>query len=126
MKLSFLLAAFCVLTVNGQEAGYKKPRKEILDILNAPSTPQASVSPAKTHILLTRSRRYPPIAEVSQPMLRLAGLRINPRNNGLHLPPTIIELMLKRIDDGKDIPMTFPQGARMSAPRWSPDGKWFA
>lgn len=126
MKLPILLGVLSSLAAWGQEAGYKKPPKEILDILNAPSTPQAMLSPVKTHLLLARSRRYPPIAEVSQPMLRLAGLRINPRNNGPHLPPVYVELSLKRIEDGKEIPLALPKDVRISGLRWSPDGKWFA
>jgi dipeptidyl aminopeptidase/acylaminoacyl peptidase len=126
MKVPFLLAVISGLALWGQETGYRKPPKEILEILNAPAAPQAIVSPSKTHMLLTRLRRYPPISEVAQPMLRLAGLRINPKNNGPHLPPAVIELILKRVDDGRQIPLNLPAEARMSAPRWSPDGRWFA
>src|SRR5262245_9487648 len=97
-----LLVFLVTALVSAQDIPYKKPSKEILDVLNASAAPQAIVSPSKTHLLLTRARRNPPIAEVSQPMLRLAGLRINPRNSGPHLGTTIIEMTLKRIDDGKE------------------------
>ncbi|MCS7026419.1 MAG: prolyl oligopeptidase family serine peptidase [Bryobacteraceae bacterium] len=126
MSLLVLLAALGAWAANAQDIPYKKPPQEILDVLHAPSVPQATVNPSKTHLLLMRPRRYPPIAEVSQPMLRLAGLRINPRNNGLHLPPTMVEFLLKRLDDGKEVPLAIPKDARLSAPRWSPDGRWFA
>src|SRR5918912_592279 len=53
---------------------YKKPPKEVLDVLNAPVTPSASISPTREHMLLATGVRYPPIAELAQPMLRLAGL----------------------------------------------------
>jgi dipeptidyl aminopeptidase/acylaminoacyl peptidase len=59
-------------------------------------------------------------------MLRLAGLRINPRTNGPHLGTTITGISLIRIEEGRQIAVSTPPGARMSQPRWSPDGKWFA
>lgn len=122
MTLFFL----ATVVLSAQESPYKKPPQPILDVLNAPATPQAVPSPAHTHLLLTRARRNPPIAEVSQPMLRLAGLRINPRNNGPHLGLTIVDLTLHRIEDGKQIPLTLPPDPRLGTPKWSPDGKWFA
>src|SRR5262245_50605659 len=89
-----IVAIFALaLTPTTAEEVYKKPPKEILDVLNAPAPPGASVSPARDYLLLVRSDRYPPISEVSQPMLRLAGLRINPRSNSPHLPQTFIEFV---------------------------------
>ena len=66
------------------QQGYKKPPKEVLDILSAPVTPAASISPSRDNMLLATGLRYPPIADLAQPMLRLAGLRINPSTNGPH------------------------------------------
>ncbi len=124
MKL--FLCAFVCACLPAAELTYRKPPKEVLDVLQAAAPPSARTNPPGTHLLLTRTRRYPPIAEVSQPMLRLGGLRINPRSNGPHLGTTITEMNLIRIEDGKPIPVSTPTGARMSLPRWSPDGKWFA
>lgn len=108
------------------EDGYRKPPQAILDVLNAPMAPQASVSPARTHVLLRRSRRYPPIAEVSQPMLRLAGIRLNPRTNGPHLGISFVDYELIRTEDGRQLPLALPRNAIFNLPQWSPDGKWFA
>ncbi len=63
---------------------YRKPPREILDVLNAPPTPEAVVSPSGTDVLLIERILYPPISDLAQPMLRLAGVRINPKNNGPH------------------------------------------
>jgi hypothetical protein len=38
---------------------YRKPPKEILDVLNAPATPVAVVSPAGDYMLLARSSIRP-------------------------------------------------------------------
>ena len=51
-------------------------------------------------VALTKARPHPTIAELAQPMLRLAGARVNPKTNGPHrasgLPGTgIYSLPLK-------------------------------
>jgi dipeptidyl aminopeptidase/acylaminoacyl peptidase len=94
--------------------------------LNAPSTPTTSVSPAHDKILLAESLRNPPISELAQPMLRLAGLRINPNTNGQHLQIYFVKLSLKNIADGRETPVTLPQGAKVISPNWSADGKYIA
>ncbi len=105
---------------------YKQPPKEIEDILNAPVTPITFVSPAKDKILLAEPLRYPPISELAQPMLRLAGLRINPNTNGQHRQLYFVKLSLKNIADGKEMPISLPSGAQIISPNWNADGKYIA
>jgi dipeptidyl aminopeptidase/acylaminoacyl peptidase len=109
----------------GQQ-GYQKPPKAISDILAAPPTPQVSVSPTRDHLLLIQGVNYPPIADLAEPMLRLAGRRISPATNGPHLPPRIVGLTLQTIADGKQQKITLPAGVRLGVPGWSPNGKHFA
>jgi dipeptidyl aminopeptidase/acylaminoacyl peptidase len=70
--------------------------------------------------------RYPPIAEVAQPMLRLAGGRIDVNTNGPHLAPYFVSYVLKRLPGGEDIHVALPSGAKAGPPVWSHDGKQFA
>src|ERR1044071_9086368 len=79
-----VLALLLVADISLAQQGYKKPPKEVLDILNAPVTPVALVSPSRDNILLSTGLRYPPLADLAQPMLRLAGRRINPASNSTH------------------------------------------
>jgi dipeptidyl aminopeptidase/acylaminoacyl peptidase len=118
-----LLLAFVPLSA---EEVYRKPPKEILDILNAPPTPGASLSPTRDYLLLAKGNRYPAIADLAQPMLKLAGLRINPRANGPHLPTSLTDFTLKRIADGAEIKVAGPAVPKMGGPEWSPDGKQIA
>jgi dipeptidyl aminopeptidase/acylaminoacyl peptidase len=120
-----LFSLLLVIPVSA-ELAYQKPSKEILDILNAPAPPALGVNPTRTYATLSQSERYPSIAEVSQPMLRLAGMRINPRTNGLHLAPSSFAIMLVRLTDGVKIPVSLPPNARAGSLRWSDDGKQFA
>ncbi len=105
---------------------YQKPPKAILDVMNAPAAPNVSFSPSRDFALLVSSTRYPPIVDLAQPMLRLAGLRINPRNNGLHRAQHNLAYTLKRISDGKETKVQVPANAFLGSPEWSPDGRHFA
>ena len=102
---------------------YKTPPQMIVDILDAPPLPTASVSPDRQWLLLLEQRSMPTIAELSRPMLRLAGSRINPRTDGPQLPGGITGLLLKRIADGMErrIPTTAP--AAFSFISWAPGGR---
>jgi dipeptidyl aminopeptidase/acylaminoacyl peptidase len=127
LRLSVSLVVLLLMlgvSVNAQQ-GYKKPPKEVLDILNAPVTPGASVSPTRDNILLTKALRYPPLADLAQPMLRLAGRRINPASNSPHRLQYAVGLTLKRIEDGSEVQIQVPPGAKISGVEWSDDGKHF-
>ncbi|HKP71346.1 MAG TPA: hypothetical protein VJT82_00315, partial [Pyrinomonadaceae bacterium] len=126
-KHSTLLVVSLLLVASVASAqGYRKPPKAVLDVLNAPVTPSVSISPARDQMLLATGVRYPPISDLAQPMLRLAGYRINPNTNGQHLTQYFIALSLKRIGDGAETKVELPPGAQISFPQWSPDGKRFA
>src|SRR5215468_4850176 len=126
--LAFLAVVLTALSPLGlaQETPYMKPPQAILDVLNAPEPPQVSVSPTRDMMLMSTQLRYPPIADVAAPMLRLAGSRIDPATNGPNRAQYSVALTLKKIADGTEIKIVLPANARISLPRWSPDGKQFA
>ena len=119
-----LFAALSPLTL--AETAYQKPPQEVLDVLVAKGTPVISVSPARDFALLMQPVRYPSIAEVSEPMLRLAGLRLDPNTNGLHLAPNYSAFELKSLPGGAPVTLKLPSAVKLSAPAWAPDGKHFA
>lgn len=128
-KLAFyvLTLALLVPSFNLQaQTPYQKPPKAIMDVLDAPASPFVSVSPSHNRMLLMQSNRYPSIAELSEPMLRLAGLRINPKTNARHMAGRIVGLTLKAIPDGKETKIILPPNASLNPPLWSPDGEQFA
>ncbi len=128
MRRPIRSASLLVITtfVLAGETPYQKPPKEVLDVLNAPLTPVISVSPQHDYAILMQPVRYPAIAEVAQPMLRLAGIRIDSNTNGMHLAPNYTSFSIKRLSDGGDVKVTLPGAAKLGAPVWSPDGKQFA
>jgi dipeptidyl aminopeptidase/acylaminoacyl peptidase len=105
---------------------YQKPPKVITDVLESPAPPLSLVSPTRDRVLVVDSRRHPPISDLAQPMLRIAGLRINPATNGPHHPPRRVGLRIVTIADGKETKLPTPPDAWLSVPIWSPDGQHFA
>jgi dipeptidyl aminopeptidase/acylaminoacyl peptidase len=108
------------------ETGYQLPPKAIVDILDAPPPPMAVISPAHDVMALLDRASMPKIADLAEPMLRLAGTRVNPKTNGPHSPASILGITFKRIQDGAETKVTLPPNVRISAPGFSPDGKWLS
>ncbi len=112
-------------------SGYLLPPKAIVDILDTPPPPTAELSPSRDTIVLLERASLPTIADLAQPMLRLAGVRINPRTNGPHRttngPATKYRtLTLKAIADGTERKVTLPPAPAISWIGYSADGRRFA
>ncbi|HKR23082.1 MAG TPA: hypothetical protein VJS17_10825, partial [Pyrinomonadaceae bacterium] len=128
-KLCVAVSIFVLLlvaSISVAQDGYKKPPKEVLDILDAPVTPSVSLSPTRDNIMLATGLRNPPLADLAQPMLRLAGRRINPASNSPHRFQYSVALSLKRVADGTEVKIDVPPGAKITSLDWSGDGKHFA
>src|SRR5258706_10443830 len=98
------------------------PPKEIVDAFDAPPLPQAILSPSKLVMALPFRKAYPTIAELSQPILRRAGARINPLNNGPQRASEIYAITVKKIADGSEVKVLVPPQANLLNVRFSPDG----
>jgi dipeptidyl aminopeptidase/acylaminoacyl peptidase len=115
-----------IVTAAPAFAQYQLPPKDIVDILDAPPLPTAVVSPSGQVIALLEQASMPTIAELAQPMLRLAGIRINPRTNGPHRAQMLKSIALRGVADAAEIPVALPHNPRLSWIGFSPDGKRFA
>jgi dipeptidyl aminopeptidase/acylaminoacyl peptidase len=129
MQRQIRLATLTLLVLGAAHAAvaqYQLPPKEIVDILDAAPLPTAAVSPARDVIALLERASMPPVAELAQPMHRLAGMRINPRTNGPHRFQALRSIALKTLADGAEIKVTLPQNPKLAWLGFSPDGKRFA
>ena len=105
--------------------GYQKAPQPISDILNARPTPLVQVSPNGKWLLAADRVANPPITDLAQPMLRLAGLRINPVTNGRHHPPRFVRCV-SITQPAMNKLRSLPRNAYLSAPEWSQDSQHFA
>ena len=101
---------------------YLLPPKEVVAAFEAAPLPQAQLSPDRKVLALTYRTPYPTIAELSQPMLRLAGERVNPRNNGPHRVEKIHTIAIKSVADGKERKVALAPGSTVMYVRFSPSG----
>jgi dipeptidyl aminopeptidase/acylaminoacyl peptidase len=121
--LGLAASGMCALAGGARaQDGYQKPPSAILKVLNAPVTPRASVGRARDIVLLYSPVLYPPIAEVAQPYVRLAGLRIDVATNGPHNAPRFNNLVLKKVEDEHEEKVDLPAEFFVSQPSWSPEG----
>jgi dipeptidyl aminopeptidase/acylaminoacyl peptidase len=124
--LALILAVALLGGISAGQAPYKVPPKEVVDILDARPFPHAVLSPRGDLILLADYQAMPSIADLAQPLLRIAGLRITPRTNGRQQLIFHTALTLVSLRDGKTRSVALPQGIRMGYPQWSHDGRSIA
>lgn len=140
MKNSFLLVRLLILTcllynqytiaqnknVENNADVWQSPKEDILKILHAPKLPRTSIAPSKTHMLLTDPIVYPTLSELASPMLKLAGTRINPKNNYYHGRHGGTSPRILRIKDSKTVQLNVPENSEIISTFWSSDGERFA
>ncbi|MES2695310.1 MAG: prolyl oligopeptidase family serine peptidase [Verrucomicrobiota bacterium] len=110
-----------------EAATYRTPSPALAAIVDAPTTPLAVLSPDRRELLFLERSEAPSIAELAQPELRLAGLRINPVTNGPSRGLSYTGIVLKNLATAAERRVTgLPAGARIANYEWSLDGKNFA
>ena len=118
LLLVFLAAGFVILA---DDFPYHHPPKEVEEVLNAAPTPVPSVSPQHDSMIFLQPLRYPPIAEVAQPMLRLGGIRIDTNTNGYAfgalLPVVRVEAASRMAPTSRSPPPGTPSSERRSGAR---------
>jgi dipeptidyl aminopeptidase/acylaminoacyl peptidase len=107
---------------------YQEPPKAIIDLVDAPLTPNVEVSPGDgasgRWMLIEAISGLPSIADLAQPELRLAGLRFNPKTNGPSRGRYVTALSLKALPDGAEKPVTgLPPNAKIRSTGWAPDAR---
>ena len=106
---------------------YQKPPRAIEEVLDAPVTPVARVSPDRTMLLIGQPPTFPTIADVAQPRFRLAGLRFNPATNGPSREPYYDGMTLQPVDGGAARTIQgLPGKLKAWSVQWSPDSRWVA
>jgi dipeptidyl aminopeptidase/acylaminoacyl peptidase len=128
--LIFLAAIFiCATFVTAQTPAvkYQIPPKPLADIVDAPATPIVTLDPKREWMLLLQQPDLPSIAELAQPELRIAGLRINPRTNGPSRRRSYSGMKLKNISSGQEMPIAgLPENPRIRNVEWAPNGQHIA
>lgn len=109
------------------DAGYKTPPKDIVDLVSVKPTPSVSISENGEWMLFLERNSYPSIEELAQPELKIAGLRINPKNFAPSRQTFINNLYLKSLKGGPELKITgLPSPLSASGISWSDNSKKIA
>lgn len=126
-RLRFALLVPCLFVIARYAAAqnaptYQVPPKALADLVTVAPTPGVSLSDKGDVMLILEQASAPGIAELAQPELKLAGLRINPANNGPSRTRYITGLKLRKLTSQEEKPITgLPPEPLISNVQWSPD-----
>ncbi len=126
MRPSYILLALLASgsAVAQDAVTYQRPPALIEELLLAKPTPGVSVGKNGEWLLLAERITFPGVEELAEPELRIAGLRLNPRNFSTTRGTYSNNLKLQNIKTKEIFPVTgLPEGLRSNNPQWSPDGK---
>ena len=126
MRHSFLLSyilfsLLCPLFA----AEYKQAPEPIRHILEAPRAPYLQSAPIGDLALIVSRSDAPTIQDIAFRAVEVAGLRIDPRNNGLANPTYIESLELVNMKTHERRQLEMPDG-RIDDLRWDREGERFA
>jgi dipeptidyl aminopeptidase/acylaminoacyl peptidase len=127
--LSLLSLAFAPSgqAVETTQSGYKTPPAILQAIVDAPRPPQLHLSPRRDWIAMVQAPELPGIAEVAQPELRLAGVRIHPRTASSSRFGYGNDLWLLEVASQKEVRIKgLPSPLRLADLQWSPDQRHLA
>ena len=131
-KRNRFISFFCCLLLSNivlvaqtdkNATSWQKPDEDILKIMHAPKLPQANISPNGAYMLLTDPIIYPDLAELGSEMHKLAGLRVNPRNNYFHGRHGGVKPRILNIKKGTTQVINIPENAEVLNSNWSFDEK---
>lgn len=106
---------------------YQRPPAVLEELLLAKPTPSVSVDDKGEWMMLTERNSYEPVAELARPELRIAGLRLDPRNFGPSRASYGAGFQLKHISTKAVFSISgLPEELHIGSLQWSPDGKMAA
>ncbi|AOZ48777.1 S9 family peptidase [Chromobacterium vaccinii] len=121
------LLAGLLVPLTALAEGYQTPPPELAALVDAPRAPLQSLNPRNDTVLQTHRPGLPGIADVAQPELKLAGLRLNPKMRAASRFDFGNALSLLDVASGKSRAVTgLPVKPRIADSAWSPDGKQVA
>jgi dipeptidyl aminopeptidase/acylaminoacyl peptidase len=110
-----------------QAPGYQMPPAALQALVDAPRAPMLALGPLRTLGVLIAMPPLPGIAEVAQPELKLAGMRINPRTYAASNFTFGTSISLLDIATQQESQVSgLPRGLRVASLAWSPDQRYLA
>ncbi|MEB1588735.1 prolyl oligopeptidase family serine peptidase [Xanthomonas campestris pv. campestris] len=107
--------------------GYQLPSKALQAVVDAPRAPLLQLSPRRDLAAMLQLPALPDIAEVAQPELKLAGVRIHPKTHAASRFSFASKLWLLSVADGSERQIAgLPAPLSLADLAWSPDQRSLA
>ncbi|NLE35084.1 MAG: S9 family peptidase [Bacteroidales bacterium] len=127
LLITLVLTGACLLASAQDNNSYQLPPDEIIALVEAPQTPNVLLSPDNQTMLLLYRKGLPSIADLSQPELRLAGIRFDPSTNGQTRGQSVAAISVMKSDGtGLGDLKGLPEDPAIGGVSWSADSKRFA
>lgn len=102
------------------------PPDDVVEIVDADPTPLVQVSPDGRRLLQLTYRALPPLEQLAEPMIGLAGVRFHPRIHQWRRPYDFTGYEVTDLETGAVRKIETPPGARLGRAVFSPDGRRIA
>lgn len=120
LSLTFMLSALIAHSQENLE--YQQPPESILELVDVERAPIVSIDSKKEQMLFYYRDAFKSLSDLSQPELRLAGLRINPNTNISSTMNFYTNIKYKKINDSELHQIAnLPEEARIAYTSLSPD-----
>lgn len=121
-KILLFLFLVAGLGIAQEKLTYQKPPSEILKLADVQLAPSVRISNNGEFMIMLYSDRYKSIDELSEPELRLGGLRINPSTNIGSRTTYYNKITVKNPNEKEASEIkNLPEKLRLSNYKWSPD-----
>ena len=125
MLKTTLSILFCFSIIKSQENySYQRPPKEILELVDVSLPPRVLIDENKKFMVHLFRDSYKSIIELSNPEIKLAGLRLNPNSNSRSRTNYYNNVMISKMDQidksAKQI-KGLPKNPKLANIKWSPD-----
>lgn len=122
-----ILAGISLPVIAQENLTYQVPHENIRELVEAPTTPSVMFTRSGDKALLLERPGFPSIGDVSQPVIGLAGLRLNPANTSSAVGSSSTNILVRDVKSGAENQIAgLPTSARISNLSFSPDEQHIA
>ena len=122
-----ILASAAVAQAPHETGGYQLPPAALQAVVDAPRAPSVNLSPRRNLAAMVKTPSLPGIAEVAQPEMKLAGVRINPRTYSASRFSFGQDLWLLNVETQTEMRVSgLPANLKLADLQWSPDQRYLA
>ncbi|HYG50667.1 MAG TPA: hypothetical protein VD905_07175, partial [Flavobacteriales bacterium] len=116
-----------VLGINAQDNVFQRPPKEILDLIDIKPLPTPYINHDASKIIYVENADRMSLEMLAEPELKLAGLRINPRNHNKARINPAVGVSIMDLSTNKKIAVAgLPEKLAISNARYSPLENYFS